>query len=68
MGGQTTQLTFWDRPLHAMTVAFTAAGFRINIISEPPPAPAAYELFPDEFRGLTSTSFLSFLFFVLQTG
>lgn len=66
MGGQTAQLTFWDRPLHATTDAFTAAGFRINIISEPPPAAAAYELFPDDFRGLTGTSFLSFLFFVLQ--
>ena len=66
MGGQTAQLTFWDRPLHAMTDAFIAAGFRINVISEPPPAAAAYDLFPDEFRGLTSTSFLSFLFFVLQ--
>jgi len=66
MGGQTAQLTFWDRPLHAMTDAFIAAGFRINVISEPPPAAAAYDLFPDEFRGLTSTSFLSFLCFVLQ--
>lgn len=66
MGGQTAQLTFWDRPLHAMTDAFTAAGFRIDVISEPPPAAAAYDLFPDEFRGLTSTSFLSFLFFVLK--
>jgi ubiquinone/menaquinone biosynthesis C-methylase UbiE len=67
MGGQTAQLTFWDRPLHAMTDAFTAAGFRIDVISEPPPVAAAYELFPDDFRGLTGTSFLSFLFFVLQT-
>lgn len=66
MGGQTAQLTFWDRPLHAMTDAFTGAGFRINVIGEPPPVAAAYDLFPDEFRGLTSTSFLSFLFFVLQ--
>lgn len=68
MGGQTAELTFWDRPLHAMTDAFTAAGFRIDVISEPPPAAAAYDLFPDEFRDLTSTSFLSFLFFVLRAG
>ena len=33
MGGQTAQLTFWDRPLHAMTDAFTAAGFQIKVIS-----------------------------------
>lgn len=68
MGGQTARLSFWDRPLHAMTDAFIAAGFRINLISEPPPAAAAYDLFPEEFRGLPDTSFLSFLFFVLQAG
>lgn len=42
-------MTFWRRPLHAMTDAFTAAGFRINVISEPPPSPDARELFPDLF-------------------
>src|ERR1700689_4570282 len=37
MGGQTAVMSFWHRPLHAMTDAFTAAGFRITVISEPPP-------------------------------
>jgi ubiquinone/menaquinone biosynthesis C-methylase UbiE len=46
--GQTALLRFWTRPLHAMTDAFTAAGFRIAVISEPAPAPAARELFPDD--------------------
>jgi SAM-dependent methyltransferase len=41
MGGQTVQMSLWARPLHAMTDAFTAAGFRICTISEPPPVPAA---------------------------
>jgi hypothetical protein len=54
------------RPLHAMTDAFTAAGFRIAVISEPQPAPAARELFPDDLA--TKPSFLCFLFFVLQVG
>jgi SAM-dependent methyltransferase len=67
LGGQTAQLSFWDRPLHAMTDAFTAAGFRISVISEPPPSPAARDVFPEEFRELTGTSFLGFLFFVLRT-
>ncbi|MFX0574570.1 class I SAM-dependent methyltransferase [Nocardia nepalensis] len=67
MGGQTTQLTFWDRPLHAMTDAFTAAGFRIDVISEPSAVPAARDIFPEVFRGRTGTSFLGFLFFVLRT-
>jgi len=68
MGGQTARMSFWDRPLHAMTDAFTAAGFRIDVISEPPPAPAARDLFPEVFRELGGTRFLGFLFFVLQAG
>ncbi len=66
MGGQTALMSFWDRPLHAMTDAFTAAGFRIGVISEPAPAPAALELFPDEIAA--KPRFLCFLFFVLQAG
>ncbi|SDI87713.1 class I SAM-dependent methyltransferase [Nonomuraea jiangxiensis] len=66
MGGQSAQMSFWDRPLHAMTEAFTAAGFRISVISEPPYVPEARELFPEEFRERTGTRFLSFLFFVLE--
>jgi hypothetical protein len=34
-----------------MTGAFTAAGFLIAAISEPPPAPGARELFPDDLAG-----------------
>jgi hypothetical protein len=59
-------MRFWTRPLHAMTDAFTAAGFRIAIISEPPPAPGARELFPDDVADTPSGAFLCFLFFVLQ--
>jgi SAM-dependent methyltransferase len=64
MGGQTTQMRFWHRPLHAMTDAFTAAGFRISVVSEPQPVPAARELFPDAFPALTTNP--NFLFFVLH--
>ena len=64
MGGQTALMSFWHRPLHAMTDAFTAAGFRIAVISEPGPAPTARELFPDELAA--KPRFLCFLFFVLQ--
>lgn len=62
--GQKAVLTYWHRPLHAMTDAFTAAGFRTAVISEPPPAPGAHERFPEELAG--RTAFLSFLFFVLE--
>nr|WP_066945095.1 class I SAM-dependent methyltransferase [Microtetraspora fusca] len=64
MGGQTVPMSFWNRPLRAMTDAFTAAGFRLAVISEPQPVPAARELFPDEFRALATSP--SFLFFVLD--
>jgi SAM-dependent methyltransferase len=62
--GQKAVLTYWHRPLHAMTDAFTAAGFRTAVISEPHPAPGARELFPDELRD--KPAFLCFLFFVLE--
>ncbi|WP_433724896.1 class I SAM-dependent methyltransferase [Nocardia sp. CA-129566] len=64
--GQKAVLTYWHRPLHAMTDAFTAAGFRTAVISEPPPAPGARELFPDALAKSSSGAFLSFLFFVLE--
>ncbi|WP_037312260.1 class I SAM-dependent methyltransferase [Amycolatopsis orientalis] len=62
--GQKAVLTYWHRPLHAMTDAFTTAGFRTAVVSEPYPAPGARERFPDELAG--KTAFLSFLFFVLE--
>jgi SAM-dependent methyltransferase len=67
MGGHTARMRFWSRPLHAMTDAFTAAGFRIAVISEPPPAPGARERFPEDLADIPS-AFLCFLFFVLQAG
>ena len=65
-GGHSFPMTFWHRPLHAMSDAFTAAGFRIAVISEPHPVPAARELFPGDFEILDT--FPSFLFFVLEAG
>jgi SAM-dependent methyltransferase len=62
--GQSVPLRFWRRPLHAMTEAFTAAGFRLCVISEPQPDPAARELFPEEFHALSTR--IGFLFFVLE--
>jgi SAM-dependent methyltransferase len=62
--GQTAVLSFWARPLHAMTDAFTAAGFRILVMSEPAAAPDT----PRELLGTFADTgrFLCFLFFVLQ--
>lgn len=64
MGGQTALISLWHRPLHAMIEAFTGAGFRITVISEPEPDPAARELFPEAIAA--KPRFLCFLFFVLQ--
>ncbi len=47
-----------------MIEAFTGAGFRITVISEPEPDPAARELFPEIVAA--TPRFLCFLFFVLQ--
>jgi SAM-dependent methyltransferase len=66
MGGRPVPMSFWNRPLHAMTDAFTAAGFRIAVIHEPHPVPEAREVFPEDFPILDT--FPSFLFFVLEAG
>jgi ubiquinone/menaquinone biosynthesis C-methylase UbiE len=44
-GGRTAPMTSWHRPLHAMTDAFTAAGFRVAVVSEPAPDPRRPRLF-----------------------
>ncbi|MEU2250963.1 class I SAM-dependent methyltransferase [Streptomyces sp. NPDC019224] len=64
MGGQSAVMSIWHRPLHAMIEAITASGFRITVISEPEPDPAARELFPEVI--VAKPRFLCFLFFVLQ--
>ncbi|MFI6284046.1 hypothetical protein ACIBCM_04675 [Streptomyces sp. NPDC051018] len=46
--------TLWRRPLHAMTGAFTGAGFRLRAIGAPGPERAARELFPDGFQDLSA--------------
>ncbi|GAA2635603.1 MULTISPECIES: class I SAM-dependent DNA methyltransferase [Streptomyces] len=62
--GQSAPMRFWRKPLHAMTEAFTTAGFRLSVISEPQPDPAARELFPDDFHALSAKP--CFLFFILE--
>jgi hypothetical protein len=42
----------------------TTAGFRLSVISEPQPDPAARELFPDDFHDLSTKT--CFLFFVVE--
>ncbi|MEU0990670.1 class I SAM-dependent methyltransferase [Streptomyces sp. NPDC005953] len=63
-GGRSIPMRFWRRPLHAMTDAFTAADFRISVVSEPLPDPAARELFPIDFHDLSTSPY--FLFFLVE--
>ncbi|WP_432894450.1 class I SAM-dependent methyltransferase [Kribbella sp. CA-245084] len=63
--GRTIVYTNWHRPLQAMSDAFTEAGFRISVISEPPIAPdTPSEILPDHLKDITR--FLSFIFFTLE--
>ncbi|MEU4191146.1 class I SAM-dependent methyltransferase [Kribbella sp. NPDC026611] len=63
--GRTVVYTNWHRPLQAMSDAFTAAGFRISSISEPPIDPdTPSELLPEELKD--RRRFISFIFFVLE--
>ncbi|MEU8472801.1 class I SAM-dependent methyltransferase [Streptomyces sp. NPDC029006] len=64
LGGQSTPMRLWRKPLHAMIDAFTTAGFNLSVISEPQPDPAARALFPDGFDDLSTKP--CFLFFVVE--
>jgi ubiquinone/menaquinone biosynthesis C-methylase UbiE len=69
LNGEPTTVTLWHRPLHAMVNAFTTAGFRISVLSEPEPAPGTpHELLPPRIVSGERTAFLSFIFFVLEAG
>jgi SAM-dependent methyltransferase len=64
-GEQSAVLTYWHRPLHAMTDAFADAGFQISVVSEPPWSPdTPAELLPDSAS--ERTAFMCFLFFALE--
>jgi SAM-dependent methyltransferase len=63
--GRTVVYTNWHRPLQAMNDAFTAAGFRISVISEPPiAADTPSELRPPNLEH--PARFVCFIFFVLE--
>ncbi|MEO5664157.1 MAG: methyltransferase domain-containing protein [Nocardioides sp.] len=63
--GQEGTLTYWHRPLHAMTDAFTDAGFQICKVSEPPYAvDTPRELLPPALGD--RSAFVCFLFFTLE--
>ena len=64
IGAHSAPMKFWRKSLGAMTEAFTEAGFRLSVISEPQPDPASRELFPDDFERQSTTP--GFLFYVVD--
>ncbi|PPF44105.1 SAM-dependent methyltransferase [Pseudoclavibacter sp. AY1F1] len=63
--GTEAELTYWHRPLHAMTDAFAETGFSTVTVAEPPfAADTPTELIPPHL--VDRTAFLSFIFFVLE--
>lgn len=64
-GANEYDVTFWRRPLTAMSDAMTSAGFVIEKLVEPEPAAELAERDPDAFRALSTQP--TFLFFVLRT-
>lgn len=66
LAGLPAQLTYWHRPLHEMTNAFSRAGFHISRIDEPAfSAATPKELIPARFGD--RDSFISFIFFELRS-
>ncbi len=64
VGGHPVPISYYRRPLSAITGAFSDAGFSIERIVEPAPAPEMAELFPDDFGRLSTSP--GFLFLVLR--
>jgi len=63
-GGRDFPVTFWRRPLTAMTSAITAPGFVIESISEPKPTPELAQRDASAYRLLLTKP--AFLFFRLR--
>ncbi len=62
-GGQPFDVTFWRRPLTAMTAAITSAGFVIDQLVEPAPLPGLQRSSPQDYDKLRTKP--GFLFFRL---
>jgi len=63
-GGRGYDVTFWRRPLTAMTEAIAAAGFVIERLVEPQPQPEARDVDPAAYEALSTQP--AFLFFRLR--
>ena len=64
VGGRAVSISYYRRPLSAITNAFLDASFSIERIVEPAPAAEMEQRFPHDFRQLSTKP--GFLFFVLR--
>ena len=62
-GGQPYEVTFWRRPLTAITAAISSAGFVIDRLVEPAPLPSLQQHDPQAYDKLRTRP--GFLFFRL---
>jgi SAM-dependent methyltransferase len=62
--GRLFDVSFWRRPLREMTRAISRAGFAIELLDEPSPAPEGAEIDPEGYEAARTRPF--FLFFRLR--
>jgi ubiquinone/menaquinone biosynthesis C-methylase UbiE len=58
--GHPFEVSFWSRPLTAMTTAITSAGFVIDQMTEPAPAPELRQQDPDAYQRIRTNPGLLF--------
>lgn len=63
-GGEPFEVTFWRRPLRAMTEAISSVGFFIDELIEPDPLPEIAEFDPEAYLAVKTQPF--FIFFRLR--
>ena len=67
LNGQTTELTFWHRPLREVVRAVTGAGLDLRVLDEPGPSTdTPPELMPPRIASGERSAFFCFLFVVAE--
>ena len=67
LNGQTTELTFWHRPLREVVRAVTEAGLDLRVLDEPGPSKdTPPELMPPRITSGERSAFFCFLFVVAE--
>jgi len=59
--GASATMTFWRRPLQMVISSVLQAGFRLDALSEPMPLPEVEQLYPIDWKALTTRPWFLFL-------